>query len=103
MDLSIGGIPIMAVIVGLIEYLKKDIGVPAALCPALSMIMGVCAGIGNEFLKAWPVTPDLPALITGAIVGLALGMAATGLYKVAMKVSGNGSRPALQGGYEGIR
>lgn len=64
------GVATIALIVGLVELLKR-LDVPKKILPVASLIFGVAAGI-------FYVHPgDLKA---GIIVGLMLGLSASGLY-----------------------
>jgi hypothetical protein len=69
-DIQIFGVWMVPLIVGLVE-LAKWFGFPARWSPLLSVGLGVAAGWG----LAYPSEP-----IPGIVVGLALGLSASGLY-----------------------
>ena len=73
----IGGIPAMAIIVGLVEFAKK-FGLEGNACIALSMGLGVVLGVLYQLSIAVPV--DLAGWLSVVVFGLGLGLAASGLY-----------------------
>lgn len=64
------GIALIPVIVGLVEVLK-GLGLPNKLAPVASLIFGVVAGV-------FYASPG--DLLGGVLIGLALGLSASGLY-----------------------
>lgn len=69
MDLSVYGITLTAIVVGLVEALKK-VGLPTKWCPLVSIILGVLAG---AFYSG-------TAIKEGILMGFAIGLSACGLY-----------------------
>lgn len=64
------GVALIGLIVGLVEVLKKA-GLPKKFLPLSSLILGVAAGT----LYVYPAN-----LKAGIIVGLMMGLSASGLY-----------------------
>jgi len=64
------GVALIGLIVGLVEVLKKA-GLPKKFLPLSSLILGVAAGT----LYVYPTN-----LKAGIIVGLMMGLSASGLY-----------------------
>jgi L-cystine uptake protein TcyP (sodium:dicarboxylate symporter family) len=69
MDLSAYGITLTAVIVGIVEVLKK-LGMPTKWCPLASLVLGIIAGIVYSGA----------ALREGILIGIAMGLSSCGLY-----------------------
>ena len=76
-DLFIAGIPIMAVIVGLVEFAKM-LGLPTKFAPVLAIGIGCGAGL---LVQAMAVYPTIAPWVEHAVIGLVVGMVATGLYR----------------------
>ena len=80
-DLVIAGIPVIAIIIGLVEYIKS-IGLPTKYAPAVAIALGVLASVVAQLAVTYPgISPWVEAVV----IGLVVGMAATGLYKVASR------------------
>ncbi len=77
-DLVIAGVPIMALVVGLVEF-AKTLGVPTKFAPVLAIVVGCAAGL---LVQTMAVYPDIAPWVEYAVVGVVIGMAATGLYRV---------------------
>ena len=76
-NIIVNGIPLIAIIMGLVEFLKR-LGITGKWSIVTSMLVGLFLGIGYQ-LSAKP--PASFADWFGAIVfGLGLGLAASGLY-----------------------
>ena len=70
MDITIYDIMILPLIIGLVEMLKKS-GLPVKLLPVVAIILGVVVGVVY-------ISPgDIPQ---GVLVGVAVGLSASGLY-----------------------
>ncbi|MBM7717196.1 hypothetical protein JOC94_004221 [Bacillus thermophilus] len=69
-ELEAYGIVLIPIILGLVE-IGKSLGMPKKYSPVVSLILGILAGIVY-------VHPDNLAAAT--LVGIALGLAAVGLY-----------------------
>ncbi|MDR6224130.1 hypothetical protein [Desmospora profundinema] len=83
MDIQIFGVWMVPLIVGLVE-LAKWFGLPTRLCPLLSITLGIAAGWG----LAYPTEP-----VQGILVGLALGLSASGLYSGSKHLAEHYRRP----------
>lgn len=70
MDMEIYGVLIVPLILGLVEVSKR-VGLPDKWSPLLSVVLGLISGLTVLF-------PGEP--VKGVVVGLALGLSATGLY-----------------------
>jgi hypothetical protein len=66
------GIAVVPAIVGLVEVCK-DLGLPTRAAPACSVIFGVLAAFAQFYAGTWP-------WIQAAVLGIALGLSAAGLY-----------------------
>lgn len=76
---DIDGISIILLIVGLVELVKK-FGVEGNKLTAISVVVGIVVGVG---FKLYNMIPAAAPWIEVAVVGLAFGLAATGLYDLA--------------------
>lgn len=70
MAIEVFGVALIPVIIGLVEVVKK-LGLPNKVIPATSLVLGIVAGIVY-------VHPD--NVLAGVLVGIALGLSASGLY-----------------------
>lgn len=70
MDAEVFGVALVPLILALVELCKRT-GLPDKWSPVLSVVLGLLAGV---FLL------DTGDLYEGIVVGLALGLSATGLY-----------------------
>lgn len=77
-DLVLAGIPVIAIIVGLIDF-AKGLGLPTKYAQLLALVLGVAVGLLVQAMEIYPV---IGPWVTQAVVGLVVGMAATGLYRV---------------------
>lgn len=91
MDFSnaiVAGIPLVLVVIGLVEWIKR-FGLQGAALNVASLLIGLVAGIAYQVSIALPV--DFAGWFAAAIYGLALGLVASGLYDAGKSVvSGNG-------------
>lgn len=74
---------VMAVIVGLVEFMKR-LGITGKGSLGLSMGLGVALG-GSAWLASQGTPDDFAGWFAAAIVGLAYGLAASGLYDLSKK------------------
>jgi hypothetical protein len=76
---SVAGIPLVFVVLGLVEYIKK-LGVSGKPVFGVSMGLGILFGVGYQI-----ATVGLPGNFAGwfgvVIYGLALGLIASGIYE----------------------
>ena len=77
MDAMINGIPLMVIVLGLVEF-AKQLGLTGKASLILSMVLGILAGVLYQLSVAIPV--DMAGWLGAAVYGLALGLAASGLY-----------------------
>jgi len=64
MDTLIYGVPVVAIIIGLTEVIKR-IGLPKRLIPLVSVIIGVIIALLTSWVKI-----DFSAIIGGIVAGL---------------------------------
>lgn len=76
MDIEVYGVFIVPLIIGLVEAAKR-VGLPSKWSPVLAVVLGLLAGIMLLFPED---------LRQGVVVGLALGLSATGLYSGAKNI-----------------
>ena len=81
MDIStllVGGIPLVAVVFGLVEFVK-NFGLKGRWLTIVSMLLGLLFGVSYQIANA-----GVPASFAGwfavAVFGLVLGLMASGLY-----------------------
>lgn len=74
MDIMIYGVPAVGLVVGLVSAVQK-VGVPSKWLPLASMGFGILAGLA--------ISPDV--IIQGIVIGLGIGLSASGLYDVGKK------------------
>lgn len=72
----IGGVASVPLIVGLVAAIRQ-VGLPDRFAPVVSLVFGVLLGIAGTFM-ANDMTPQ--GIVQGVLVGLGLGLAASGLY-----------------------
>lgn len=78
MELELGGVLVVPLIVGLVEAAKR-LGLPAQYAALLSLALGLAISIG-----AWlAMRTGGRELFDATLVGMALGLSASGLYSVA--------------------
>jgi len=80
-NLIVAGIPLIAVVFGLVEF-SKSLGAQGRLLTAISMLLGIGFGIGYQI-----ATTSLPVGFGGwftvVVYGIALGLVASGFYDFA--------------------
>lgn len=87
MDQIVNGIPLVALVIALVEWIKK-FGVEGKALNAVSMAVGAAIGVAYWYAQAPLITF---ADWFGAIVyGLALGLVASGIYDAAKSVVARG-------------
>ena len=77
-DLVIRGIPVIAIVIGLVEY-AKSWGLDTKYAALLSMGLGVVASLTIQLAVVYP---EISPWVEAVVMGLVVGMSATGLYKV---------------------
>lgn len=73
-SILIYGIPAVALVVGLVSAIRK-VGLPVKWLPLASLGLGILAGVG--------IYPS--DIKQGVVVGIAIGLGASGLYDVGKK------------------
>jgi hypothetical protein len=76
-SLLIGGIPLIAVIFGLVEFLKV-FGLKGRMLTLFSLLLGVGFGILYKLSLALPL--DFASWLAVIVFGLALGLTTSGIY-----------------------
>jgi hypothetical protein len=80
-NVAVNGVPLLFVIIGLVEYLKR-FGVEGNALLGASMGMGVLFGVGYQISQL-----GVPTAFSGwfflVVFGLALGLIASGIYDAA--------------------
>ncbi len=90
MDFSnaiVAGIPLVLVVIGLVEWIKR-FGVQGAALNVASLLIGLIAGIAYQISFAMP--GDFSGWFGAAIYGLALGLVASGLYDAGKSIASGG-------------
>jgi hypothetical protein len=76
--LTLFGVAILPAIVGLTQV-AKDTGLPSRFAPLIAVVFGVLAALAQTLASTHPWIPN-------AAAGIALGLAACGLYDTAKNV-----------------
>lgn len=76
MDSTYAGIVAVPLIVGLVEVFKRA-GLPRRFAPLVSMVLGLGLSLGY---MATGITGNGPSLMDSLVIGIALGLSASGLY-----------------------
>lgn len=82
-DAMVGGIPLLAVVLGLVQFVK-GFGVEGNAAKAVSMIIGLLFGVGYMLTQAMPA--DFAGWFAVVVYGLGLGLVASGIYDAAKQV-----------------
>jgi hypothetical protein len=72
----IGGVPLVAVIIGIVEFCKQ-MGLAGRALTAASLAVGVCAGVAYQCSIAVPAS--YAGWFAAIVYGLALGLSAAGI------------------------
>jgi len=75
--LLIGGVPLIAVIFGLVEFIKV-FGLKGKWLTVVSLLLGLALGIAYQLSLGLPV--DYAGWLAVVFFGLALGLTTSGLY-----------------------
>ena len=76
----VGGIPIVVVVLGLVEF-SKQLGARGKALLLLSMALGILFGVGYEVAQTG-VPTDFGGWFAYGIFGLAMGLVASGIYEL---------------------
>jgi len=82
-DAVVGGIPLVVLIIGLVQFLK-ELGVAGVALRVASAGLGLVLGILYQLSLAMPA--DLGGWLGVVVYGLALGVTASGLVDAARRV-----------------
>ena len=77
-EIAVLGVPLLFVVIGLVEYIKK-LGVTGKWLLGASMLIGLVLGIGYQ-LSASGFPADFAGWFSVSIYGLGLGIVASGVY-----------------------
>jgi hypothetical protein len=80
-SLLVGGVPLVAVIFGLVEFAKK-FGLKGNWLTLFSLVLGIVLGLCYEISVAG-MPADFSAWFSTVVFSLALGLVASGLYDFA--------------------
>jgi hypothetical protein len=83
----VAGIPLVLVVIGLVEWLKR-FGIQGAALNVASLLIGLAAGIAYQISIAMPA--DFSGWFAAGIYGLALGLVASGLYDAGKSIASGG-------------
>lgn len=82
-DVMINGIPLIAVVLALVEWVK-GFGVSGSTLRVVSMLIGVA--LGGAYMYSTAVPADFAGWLGLVVYGLALGLSASGLFDAAKSV-----------------
>lgn len=85
MEAMVNGVPLIVVIVGIVEWLKR-LGISGIALNVASMVIGIVFGVAYRHAQQ-PIA-DFPSALNAVVYGLALGMAASGVYDAAKSAVG---------------
>lgn len=86
MDVSVYGVSIIPIIIGLVQLLKQ-FGVPKQMLPLASMLIGIILGVVFVAPDNWK---------KGILVGIWLGLGATGMHSgIKNTINGNGKNDSI--------
>lgn len=83
MSEEIAGVALVPLIIGLVEVGKR-LGLGSRWAALLAVVLGLVLSLGYHLAASWP---DASAWAETALLGLALGLSATGLYSGAKTLS----------------
>ena len=76
-ELLVGGIPVVALIVGLVELLKQTLGLDSQYAPALAVGMGIVFAVGIQISQLYPGFGTWFEIV---VLGVVAGLLACGIY-----------------------
>jgi len=76
-DSIVAGLPLVLVVLGLVEWVKR-LGLEGKAVVVVSMAIGLGIGLAYQISIALPV--DFAGWFTAAIYGIGLGLVASGIY-----------------------
>jgi hypothetical protein len=78
--MTLFGLSAVPLILGLVQ-LGKEVGLPGRFAPLLSLALGIAAGMAMQSTLPHPVW------VQGLVIGIAIGLSASGLYSHAVSFS----------------
>ena len=81
MDMVVNDVSFLALVFGLVEFAKK-LSVRGRALTVLSMVLGVVMGVGYQVAQNG-VPTDFAGWFAAGVFGLAVGLAASGIYDFA--------------------
>lgn len=91
-NVAVAGIPLLFVVLGLVEWIKR-LGVSGQWLLVASMLIGLVFGAGYQLSNEIPVT--FGGWFAVIVYGLALGLVASGIYDVLRQTSVKGAADTL--------
>jgi len=82
MDLAIGGISALALVVGLVQAAKEQFGISGRGAFILALVLGLVISLAYQ---VGVMFPSFAPWIQQVVIGLVIGMAATGWYDLGSK------------------
>ena len=77
-QVAIMGVPLLFVVIGLVEYIKK-MGVDGKWLLGASMLIGIVFGGGFQIAEAG-LPPDFAGWFSVVVYGIGLGLVSSGMY-----------------------
>jgi hypothetical protein len=77
--LIVAGVPLMALVFGLVEFLKDVFALEGKKVTLISAVLGLALSIPYQLSQAIPT--DFSGWFGVGVIGLAFGLAASGFYK----------------------
>ena len=84
-DASVVGIPLIAVVMGLVTWLSETFSLVGKQSLIASMLIGLILGGGFQLSQATPA--DFAGWFAVIVYGLALGLVASGIYDTGKKLT----------------
>jgi hypothetical protein len=85
MEAMVNGVPLIVVIVGVVEWLKR-LGISGMTLNMASMVVGIVFGVAYRHAEQ-PIG-DFTSALSAVIYGIVLGLCASGVYDAAKSAVG---------------
>lgn len=89
-DAAVSGVPLVAVVIGLVEWIRQ-MGVQGRALLVVSLLIGLALGGSYQLAQLGLPSGDFQAVFGGwlgvAVYGLGMGLTASGIVKVAKRLS----------------
>ena len=76
-ELLIGGVPLVALIIALVELAKQTAGLDTRYAPAMAVALGIVLAVGVQLSELYPVFGTWLQVI---VLGMVAGLLACGIY-----------------------